>query len=61
MTKTTYEEQLNEELINDQSQSAYGSFWKKGLLFNYQSEFRSKWSTEQAVNLFIDRIRREAD
>eukprot|EP00112_Aurelia_sp_Birch-Aquarium-sp1_P018852 Seg457.1 transcript_id=Seg457.1/GoldUCD/mRNA.D3Y31 product="putative RNA-directed DNA polymerase from transposon BS" pseudo=true protein_id=Seg457.1/GoldUCD/D3Y31 len=36
-------------------------FEKSGLLFNYQFGFRSKRPTEQAVNLFVDHIRREAD
>ena len=36
-------------------------FEKSGLLLNHQFGFRSKCSTEQAVNLLVDYIRREAD
>ena len=36
-------------------------FEKNGLLFTHQFGFRSKRSTEQAVNLFLDHIRGEAD
>ena len=36
-------------------------FEENGLLFTHQFGFRSKRSTEQAVNMFLDHIRREAD